>query len=89
MFPGEQGERQEEDQSSVEKREAEKARKNREPDRNPAPPMGSAAAQCQVTASKLGPCLAGLEGGGKGRGLPGAAQMPLETRMRVLSSQPF
>lgn len=76
LFPGEQGERQEEDQSSVEKREAEKARKNREPDRNPAPPMGSAAAQCQVTASKLVPAWLGWREGERAEGSLGLRRCP-------------
>lgn len=68
MFPAERKERQEENQSGVEEREAEKARRNRRARLNLAPPMGSVAAQRQVTISKLGPCSPGLVGGRKGRG---------------------
>ena len=65
------GEKQERNQSGgVEEREAEKARKNERARPNLAPPMGSVAAQRQVTISKLGPYSPGLVGGGKGRGSP-------------------
>lgn len=65
MFPAEHKERKK--QSDVEEREAEKTRRNGRARPNLAPPMGSVAAQRQVTISKLGPCSPGLVGGGKGR----------------------
>lgn len=54
-------------------REAEKARKNERARPNLAPPMGSVAAQRQVTISKLGPCSPGLVGGERAEGLPGSS----------------
>lgn len=75
MFPAKQVsepqvERQEQNQSSVEEREAEKARNKERARPNLAPPMGSVAAQRQVIISKLGACSPGLVGGRKGRGSP-------------------
>ena len=69
-FPAERKERQEQNQSGLEEREAEKARRNWRARPSLAPPMGSVAAQRQVTISKPGPCSLGLVGGGKGRRSP-------------------
>lgn len=72
MFPAERKERQEQNQSGVEEREAEKTRRNRRARLNLAPPMGSVAAQRQVTISKLGPCSPGWWEGERVEGLEGS-----------------
>ena len=61
-------------------REAEKTRKNERARPNLAPPMGSVAAQRQVTISKLGPCSPWLVGGERAEGLPGSSADVLRVR---------
>lgn len=56
---------------------------------NLAPPMGSVAAQRQVTISKLGPCSPGLVGGGKGRRSGREQHGCLLRLQRWLSPSPF
>lgn len=87
MFPAERKERQK--QSDVEEREAEKTRRNGRARPNLAPPMGSVAAQRQVTISKLGPCSPGLVGGGKGRRSGREQRGCLPRQRRWLPPSPF
>lgn len=70
MFPVELQERSKSEIKAAWMRERQRRRERTRARPNLAPPMGSVAAQRQVTISKLGPCSPGLVGGGEGTESP-------------------